>query len=103
MSGTGPRGREARREETVKRVRNPEGGTYRVWNPGIVDLRAHVAVGARNPMKGAGAAQDSGGVVAVSLVGGLEPMRVPGASASGGGSSENRVVVETARREPGTE
>jgi hypothetical protein len=71
--------------------------------PGIVDLRTHVAVGARNPMKGAGAAQDSGGVVAVSLGGGLEPMRVPDASASGSGSSENRVVVETARREPGTE
>jgi hypothetical protein len=32
--GTGPRGREARREETVRRVRNPEGGTCRGWNPG---------------------------------------------------------------------
>ena len=37
-----------RREETVKRVRNPEGGTYRVWKPGTVDLRADVAVGAEN-------------------------------------------------------
>ena len=33
-NGTGLRGREARREETVKRVRNPEGGTCRGWNPG---------------------------------------------------------------------
>jgi hypothetical protein len=96
MSGTGPRGRAVRREQAVKRVRNPGGGTYRVWNPGFVDLRTHVAVGARNPMKGAGAAQDSGGVVVVSLVGRSEPMRVPDASASGSGSSENRVVVETA-------
>ena len=71
--------------------------------PGNVDLRIVVAVGARNPMKGAGAAQDSGGGVAVGLVGEFEPMRVPGTSVSGGGSSENRVVVETARREPGTE
>lgn len=54
-------------------------------------------------MKGAGAAQDSGGVVAVSLEGGFEPMRVPVASASGSGSPENRAAVETARREPGTE
>jgi hypothetical protein len=56
MSGTDPRDRKARREQTVKRVRNPEGGTYRVWNPGSVDLRADVAVGAKNPMKVAGAA-----------------------------------------------
>jgi hypothetical protein len=34
MSGTDPRGREARREQAVKRVRNPEGGTNRGWNPG---------------------------------------------------------------------
>jgi hypothetical protein len=40
-------------------VRNPEGGTYRVWNPGDVDLRADVAVGARNPMKVVGVAQDA--------------------------------------------
>jgi hypothetical protein len=62
MSGTDPRGRKARREQTVKRVRNPVGGTY--WgleSPGQVDLRADVAVGARNPMRAAGAAQDSGG------------------------------------------
>jgi len=34
MSGTGPCGREARREQAVKRVRNPGGGTDRGWNPG---------------------------------------------------------------------
>jgi hypothetical protein len=55
MSGTGPRGRKARREETVKRVRNPGGGTNRVWKPGLVDLRADVAVEAGNPMRVAGA------------------------------------------------
>jgi len=73
MSGTDPRGRKARREQTVKRVGNPEGGTYRVWNPGSVDLRADVAVGARNPMKAAGAAQDSGGVGSVCLGGPSKP------------------------------
>ena len=42
------------REETVRRVRNPRDGTNRVWKPGIVDLLAHVAVGAQNPKKVAG-------------------------------------------------
>lgn len=74
MSGTGPRGRKARREETVRRVGNPEGGTNRGWNPGVVDLRADVAVGALNPMKAAGAAQDSGGTVPVCLEGTSKPM-----------------------------
>jgi len=61
-SGTDPRGRKARREQTVKRVGNPGDGTYRgSGSPGRVDLRADVAVGARNPMRAAGAAQDSGG------------------------------------------
>ena len=41
-------------------MKNPEGGTYRGWNPGNVDLRAEVAVGARNPMKVVGVAQDAG-------------------------------------------
>jgi hypothetical protein len=43
------------REETVKRVRNPEGGTNRVWKPGLVDLHADVAVEAENPKRVAGA------------------------------------------------
>jgi hypothetical protein len=43
-----------RREETVKRVRNPEGGTDRVWKPGFVDLRIDVAVGAENLRRAAG-------------------------------------------------
>jgi hypothetical protein len=34
MSGSGPRTGRRRREEAVKRVRNPEGGTNRVWKPG---------------------------------------------------------------------
>jgi hypothetical protein len=57
MSGTGPRDRKARREQAVKRVENPGGGTNRVWKPGLVDLRADVAVEARNPTRVAGAAR----------------------------------------------
>jgi hypothetical protein len=34
MSGTGLRGRKAWREEAVKRLRKPEGGTNRVGRPG---------------------------------------------------------------------
>jgi hypothetical protein len=104
MSGTGPRGRKVRREQTVRRVRNPEGGPNRVWNPGSVDLRADVAVGAENPMKVAGAAQDSGGTLPVCLGGPSKPMgasriATPVAERDGG-PSENRAAVETARREP---
>ena len=43
-------------------MRNPEGGTYRGWKPGSVDLRTDVAVGARNPMKVVGVAQDFDGI-----------------------------------------
>jgi hypothetical protein len=39
------------------RVGNPGGGTNRVWKPGLVDLRADVAVEAQNPMRVAGAAR----------------------------------------------
>jgi hypothetical protein len=42
------------REKTVRRVRNLRDGTNRCGNPGIVDLLAHVAVGAQNPKKVAG-------------------------------------------------
>jgi hypothetical protein len=104
MSGTDPRDRKARREQTVKRVRNPEGGTYRVWNPGSVDLRADVAVGAKNPMKVAGAAQDSGGVFPAALEGhpSLRELSAPRPRAAprNGGSLEDREVVETTWREP---
>jgi len=51
--GTGRRWR----EEAVKRVGNPEGGTNRVWKPGYVDLHAHVAVGAPKPRRVVGAAR----------------------------------------------
>jgi len=39
------------REQTVKRVRNPEGGTNRAGRPGHVDLAAGAAVGAKNLMR----------------------------------------------------
>jgi hypothetical protein len=42
------------REKAVRRVRNPEGGTNREWNPGSVDLLARIAVGALNLRKVAG-------------------------------------------------
>lgn len=64
------------REQTVKRVRNPVGGTYRVWKPGSVDLHADVAVGAANLMRVVGAAQDSGGPVLVSPEGTPKPKGV---------------------------
>jgi hypothetical protein len=54
MSGSGLTIGRCRREETVKRVRNPGGGTNRVWKPGIVDLRAGAAVGAENLRRVAG-------------------------------------------------
>jgi hypothetical protein len=99
MSGTDPRGRKARREQTVKRVRNPVGGTY--WgleSPGQVDLRADVAVGARNPMRAAGAAQDSGGGSLVCPGGELKPMGVSGASAP---ESEPRKTAWPSKRRGG--
>jgi hypothetical protein len=46
-----------------------------------VDLRADVAVGARNPMRAAGAAQDSGGDQLVYPGGEPKPMGVSGAAA----------------------
>jgi hypothetical protein len=52
MSGTDPRGRNSGREQTVKRVGNPEGGTNRDWTPGPVDLPVDVAEGEANPMRG---------------------------------------------------
>jgi hypothetical protein len=38
-------------------LENPGGGTNRVWKPGLVDLRADVAVEALNPRRVAGAAR----------------------------------------------
>jgi hypothetical protein len=99
MSGTGPRGRKARREQTVKRVRNPEGGTNRVWKPGSVDLRVDVAVGEANPMRVAGAAQDSGRDGVVVLEGKPKPMGVSGASVPDGGS---RKTVWPSKRRDGS-
>ena len=43
-------------------MRNPEGGTYRGWKPGNVDLHTDVVVGARNPTKVVGVAQDFDGI-----------------------------------------
>jgi hypothetical protein len=100
MSGTGPRGRKARREEAVKRVGNPEGGTNRVWKPGSVDLRVDVAEGGGNPMKAAGAAQDSGGSFEVCPGGKSKPTGGPGASVPGVEPAEDREAVETAGRVP---
>jgi hypothetical protein len=104
MSGTGPRGREARREQPVKRVRNPEGGTDRGWNPGFVDLRAVVAVGAANLRKVAGAAQDSGGAFPVCLGG---PSKSMGASRSaanghGAGTADPWKTAQPSKRQGGS-
>jgi hypothetical protein len=87
------------REETVRRVRNPEGGTNRVWKPGRVDLGADAAVGAQNLRR---------------VVGEYAPRREPsdtpwrgvksrgvaGASASAESDPEYREAVETAWRLP---
>jgi hypothetical protein len=67
--------------------------------PGTVDLRARVAVGAQNPMRVAGAAQDSGGDLPVYPEGESKPMEVSGAPAPDSWAPENRVAVETAWRE----
>jgi len=86
------------------RVRNPEGGTYRRWKPGLVNLRADVAVGATNPRKATGAVQDSGGMYTAYPEGPSKPMGAFHVAASvaarNDGSLEDRVVVETTRREP---
>jgi hypothetical protein len=68
-----------------------------------VDLQADVAVGAPNPMRGAGAAQDSGRGVPVCPEAEPKSMGASGAAAPDGERTEHRVAVETARREPGTE
>ena len=85
-------------------MRNPEGGTYRRWKPGLVDLRADVAVGATNPRKVAGAAQDSGGTYSEYPEGPSKPMGAFRTAASAAtwndGSPEDREVVKTTRREP---
>ena len=74
-----------------------------VGNPGRVDLRVEVVVGARNPMRVAGAAQDSGGVVLKCPEGPANPTGASRATVSAmatdGGTPEDREAVETARRE----
>jgi hypothetical protein len=91
-----------RREETVRRVRNPEDGTYRVWKPGFVDLRAGAAVGAKNLRRVAGV-----GRLRRSLPGipwrGSKSMEGVGTSVPTRPSSENRETVKTVRRMPQTE
>jgi hypothetical protein len=74
-----------RREQTVKRVRNPEDGTNRAWKPGLVDLRIHVAVGETNPMREAETAQGFSRITVVCPEGRSKPMGAFGASASDGG------------------
>jgi hypothetical protein len=65
MSGSGLTIGRCRREETVRRVRNPEGGTDRVWKPGFVDLRADVAVGAKNLRRAVGVGRPRRGLPGV--------------------------------------
>jgi hypothetical protein len=84
-------------------VRNPVGGTNRVWKPGSVDLRVDVAEGEKNPKRVAGAAQDSGGGVEVNPGGKSKSKGGSGATAPDGESVEDREAVETAWRELGTE
>ena len=92
-----------RREQAVRRVRNPEGGTYRGWKPGDVDLRTDVAVGARNPTKVVGVAQDFDGIGSRDPEGKPKSMEDRITSVVRKRSSEHREAVETARREPRTE
>jgi hypothetical protein len=86
-----------RREETVKRVRNPEGGTNRVWKPGSVDLRAGAAVGAKNLRRVAGVVR-----LLRSLPGvpwrGSKSMEGVGASVPARPSAKDRVTVKTVWR-----
>jgi hypothetical protein len=53
-----------------------------VWKPGLVDLRIQVAVGEENPMRVAGAAQGSGGVIVVCPEGKFKSTGASDASAS---------------------
>jgi len=68
--------------------------------PGRAYLRACVVVGASNPRKVAGAAQDSGGGGSECPEGEPKITGAPGAEAPGGVPPEDRVAVETAWREP---
>jgi hypothetical protein len=80
-------------------VGNPEGGTNRVWKPGHVDLRAHVAVEAQNPMRVAGAFGSRRGRF-LNPEGKLKSMGASGTSVPDIGTQERREVVETTRRLP---
>ena len=86
-----------RREETVTRVRNPEGGTHRVWKPGFVDLRTDVAVGAENLRRVAGVGRLRLGLPGVPWRG-SKSMGGVGISVPTRPFPENRVVVKTAWR-----
>jgi hypothetical protein len=91
-----------RREETVRRVRNPEGGTNRVWKPGLVDLRAGAAVGATNLRRVAGAVRLRRSLPGVPWRG-SKSMEGVGASVPTRPSSENRETVKTVWRVSQTE
>jgi hypothetical protein len=86
------------------RVGNPEGGTNRVWKPGLVDPRARVAVGAEEPHEGSRSrAGLRRGCSGKALEGDRSPWKLLTFPASALECVENRVVVETARRVPRTE
>jgi hypothetical protein len=78
-NGSGPRGREARGEETVEGVRNPEDGTCRGGNPRErTDPRAHVVEGERNPRRGS-LGRETGAGAAASALRGCPSLREPSA------------------------
>jgi hypothetical protein len=97
MSGSGLTIGRCRREETVKRVRNPGGGTNRVWKPGIVDLRAGAAVGAENLRRVAGVGRLRRGLPGVPWRG-SKSMEGVGTSVPARPVSENRETVKTVWR-----
>jgi hypothetical protein len=86
-----------RREEAVKRVRNPEDGTNRVWKPGTVDLRAGAAVGAENLRRVAGVGRLRRGLPGVPWRG-SKSMEGVGTSVPARPVSESRETVKTVWR-----
>jgi hypothetical protein len=91
------------REQTVRRVRNPEGGTNRAGSPGDVDLPVDAAVGERNPRRVSRFRKKSAGAVRYGPEGESNPMEAAGAPVPADRDPKDREAVKTAWRVPRTE